>query len=192
MRESGILMHITSLPGPHGIGTMGRQAYRFVDFLQAAGQSYWQILPLSPTGYADSPYQSFSAWAGNPYLIDLDQLVEQGLLTAQEVSAPDILPLSPTGYADSPYQSFSAWAGNPYLIDLDQLVEQGLLTAQEVSAPDWRFPPRTGAATPAGWTSAPSTATGGRCLPWPGAGSGLTTTTAVLWRKTAIGWKTTA
>lgn len=89
MRESGILMHITSLPGPHGIGTMGRQAYRFVDFLQAAGQSYWQILPLSPTGYADSPYQSFSAWAGNPYLIDLDQLVEQGLLTAQEVSAPD-------------------------------------------------------------------------------------------------------
>ncbi len=89
MRESGILMHITSLPGPYGIGTMGRQAYRFVDFLQAAGQSYWQILPLSPTGYADSPYQSFSAWAGNPYLIDLDQLVEQGLLTAQEVSAPD-------------------------------------------------------------------------------------------------------
>jgi len=85
MRKSGILMHISSLPGPYGIGSMGKCAYDFVDFLEAAGQSYWQILPLSPTGYGDSPYQSFSAFAGNHYLIDLDQLVEEGLLQQTEV-----------------------------------------------------------------------------------------------------------
>lgn len=84
MRESGILMHITSLPGPCGIGTMGEAAYGFVDFLDRAGQSYWQILPLTPTGFGDSPYQSFSAWAGNPYLIDLDILARQGLLRQEE------------------------------------------------------------------------------------------------------------
>ena len=87
MRESGILMHITSLPGPYGIGTMGKQAYAFVDFLEKAGQSYWQILPLTPTGYGDSPYQSFSACAGNHYLIDLDTLVEEGLLKQEEITA---------------------------------------------------------------------------------------------------------
>ena len=87
MRESGILMHITSLPGPYGIGTMGKQAYRYVDFLDKAGQSYWQILPLTPTGYGDSPYQSFSACAGNHYLIDLDALVEEGLLKQEEIDA---------------------------------------------------------------------------------------------------------
>ena len=85
MRESGILMHITSLPGPHGVGSMGKHAYAFVDFLEKAGQSYWQILPLTPTGYGDSPYQSFSACAGNHYLIDLDTLVEEGLLKKQEL-----------------------------------------------------------------------------------------------------------
>ena len=85
MRESGILMHITSLPGPYGVGTMGKQAYDFVDFLEAAGQSYWQILPLTPTGYGDSPYQSSSACAGNPYLIDLDTLVAEGLLRQEEI-----------------------------------------------------------------------------------------------------------
>ena len=74
MRKSGILMHISSLPGPFGIGTMGKTAYEFVDFLCAAGQSYWQILPLSPTGYGDSPYQAFSAFAGNRYLIDPELL----------------------------------------------------------------------------------------------------------------------
>ena len=77
MRSSGVLMHITSLPGSYGVGTMGRQAYAFVDFLKEAGQSYWQILPLSPTGYGDSPYQSCSAYAGNHYLIDLNALVEE-------------------------------------------------------------------------------------------------------------------
>ena len=87
MRESGILMHITSLPGAYGIGTMGDSASKFVDFLEAAGQSYWQILPLTPTGYGDSPYQSFSACAGNHYLIDLDTLVEEGLLKKEEVEA---------------------------------------------------------------------------------------------------------
>lgn len=87
MRNSGILMHITSLPGPYGVGTMGKEAYRFVDFLVEAGQSYWQILPLTPTGYGDSPYQSCSTFAGNHYLIDLDELVHQGLLEQQEVNA---------------------------------------------------------------------------------------------------------
>ncbi|MBE6978350.1 MAG: 4-alpha-glucanotransferase [Ruminococcaceae bacterium] len=86
MRESGILMHITSLPGPYGVGAMGKEAFRFVDFLQAAGQRYWQVLPLTPTGYGDSPYQSNSAYAGNPYLIDLQQLVEQGLLQEAELA----------------------------------------------------------------------------------------------------------
>ena len=87
MRESGILMHITSLPGPYGIGTMGKQAFAFVDFLKVAGQSCWQILPLTPTGYGDSPYQSCSTYAGNPYLIDLDQLVEEGLLQKEELDS---------------------------------------------------------------------------------------------------------
>ena len=80
MRESGILMHITSLPCAYGVGTMGKTAYDFVDFLHEAGQRYWQILPLTPTGYGDSPYQSCSTFAGNHYLIDLDMLVEEGLL----------------------------------------------------------------------------------------------------------------
>ena len=89
MRESGILMHITSLPGPYGVGTMGKEAYRFVDFLKKAGQHYWQILPLTPTGYGDSPYQSFSTFAGNHYLIDLDLLIEEGLLEKSEVENRD-------------------------------------------------------------------------------------------------------
>ena len=87
MRESGILMHITSLPGPYGIGTMGKSARDFVDFLHDAGQRCWQILPLSPTGFGNSPYQSCSTFAGNHYLIDLEQLVEEGLLTRDELEA---------------------------------------------------------------------------------------------------------
>lgn len=87
MRKSGILMHISSLPGPWGIGTMGKSAYEFVDFLQAAGQGYWQILPLSPTGYGDSPYQAFSTFAGNHYLIDPELLRQQGLLTREELDS---------------------------------------------------------------------------------------------------------
>jgi 4-alpha-glucanotransferase len=80
-RRSGILLHPTSLPGRFGIGDLGHHAYRFVDFLAAAGQSYWQILPLSPTGYGDSPYQALSAFAGNPILINLEKLVELGHLS---------------------------------------------------------------------------------------------------------------
>ena len=85
MRSSGILMHITSLPGPYGVGTMGKHAFQFVDFLEEAGQSIWQILPLNPTGYGDSPYQSCSTFAGNHYLIDLETLVEEGLLKKEEL-----------------------------------------------------------------------------------------------------------
>lgn len=87
MRASGILMHITSLPGPYGVGTMGKESYKFIDFLEKAGQRYWQILPLTPTGYGDSPYQSYSTFAGNHYLIDLDLLVEEGLLLPEEITA---------------------------------------------------------------------------------------------------------
>ena len=82
-------MPISSLPSPHGIGTMGKAAYDFADFLAAAGQKYWQLLPLGPTSYGDSPYQSFSSFAGNPYFIDLDLLVKDKLLTRAEVNACD-------------------------------------------------------------------------------------------------------
>lgn len=83
-RGSGIIMHITSLPGKYGIGTFGKEAYKFCDFLKKSGQKYWQILPLGPTSYGDSPYQSFSAFAGNPYLIDLDILQEENLLKDED------------------------------------------------------------------------------------------------------------
>ena len=88
-RSSGVLAHVTSLPSPHGVGTMGKTARDFVDFLAAAHQTYWQVLPLGHTGFGDSPYQCFSAAAGNPYLIDMDLLVEDGLLTADEVRQGD-------------------------------------------------------------------------------------------------------
>ena len=82
-------MPISSLPSPHGIGTMGKAAYDFADFLHHAGQRYWQILPIGPTSYGDSPYQSFSTCAGNPYFIDLDLLEQDGLLTREEINAVD-------------------------------------------------------------------------------------------------------
>ena len=78
-RKSGILLPISSLSSDYGIGSFSKEAYEFVDFLEKAGQSYWQILPLGQTGYGDSPYQSFSTFAGNPYFIDLDALIEEGL-----------------------------------------------------------------------------------------------------------------
>lgn len=80
MRKSGILLHLSSLSSPYGIGTMGRAAREFVDFLKESGQSCWQLLPICPTSYGDSPYQSYSTFAGNPYFIDLDELAESGLL----------------------------------------------------------------------------------------------------------------
>lgn len=86
MRTSGILLHISSLPSDYGIGTMGKEAYKFVDFLKSARQSVWQILPVGPTSYGDSPYQSFSTNAGNPYFIDLDLLLDEGLLKKEEYS----------------------------------------------------------------------------------------------------------
>ena len=89
MRASGILMPISSLPSPYGIGTMGAAARSFVDFLVKAGQAYWQILPVCPTSYGDSPYQSFSTFAGNPYFIDLDDLAKQGLLLPEEYASID-------------------------------------------------------------------------------------------------------
>ena len=87
MRASGILMPVFSLPGPFGIGTLGSEATAFVDFLAEAKQTYWQILPIGPTGYGDSPYQSFSAFAGNPYFIDFRLLAADGYLTAEELPA---------------------------------------------------------------------------------------------------------
>ena len=87
MRASGILMPVFSLQGPFGIGTLGKEAFAFVDFLADAKQTYWQILPIGPTGYGDSPYQSFSAFAGNPYFIDYRLLQADGLLTADELPA---------------------------------------------------------------------------------------------------------
>ncbi len=87
-RVSGILLHPTSLPGPYGIGDLGRRAYRFVDWLAEAGQRLWQVLPLGPTGYGDSPYQCFSAFAGNPLLIDLEDLVKRGYLDLDDLAVP--------------------------------------------------------------------------------------------------------
>ena len=84
MRQQGILMPIASIPSAYGIGTFGKESYRFVDFLEKAGQTLWQILPLGPTGYGDSPYQTFSTFAGNPYFIDLEMLITDGLLTRKE------------------------------------------------------------------------------------------------------------
>lgn len=84
MRKSGILFHIASLPNDYGIGTMGKEAYEFADYLEECGQSIWQILPLSPTSFGDSPYQSFSIFAGNPYFISLETLEEEGLLKKEE------------------------------------------------------------------------------------------------------------
>ena len=84
MRTSGVLMSLTSLPSPYGVGSMGKAAREFADFLAAAGQTWWQILPIGPTSYGDSPYQSFSTFAGNPYLIDLDDLAGEGLLKSHE------------------------------------------------------------------------------------------------------------
>ena len=103
-RSSGILMPISSLPSPYGIGTFGKAAYEFADFLKAAGQKYWQLLPLGPTSYGDSPYQSFSTFAGNPYFIDLDLLIKDKLLTRQEVEACE-------------------WGTNPRYVDYGKIYE---------------------------------------------------------------------
>lgn len=89
MRACGMLLPVSSLPSPYGIGAFSKEAYEFVDTLKSAGQSYWQILPLGPTGHGDSPYQSFSSFAGNPYFIDLDTLIREGLLKKEECLKAD-------------------------------------------------------------------------------------------------------
>ena len=88
-RSAGILLPVASLPSKYGIGCFSKSAYEFVDWLREAGQSFWQILPLGPTGYGDSPYQSFSTFAGNPYFISLEELVEEGVLTEEECEKAD-------------------------------------------------------------------------------------------------------
>ena len=103
-RSSGILLPVSSLPSAYGIGTIGKAAYDFADFLKASGQKYWQVLPLGPTSYGDSPYQSFSTNAGNPYFIDLDMLVEDGLLKKEEIEAEN-------------------WGTNPRYVDYGQIYE---------------------------------------------------------------------
>ncbi len=98
-RSSGILLHPTSLPGPFGIGDLGRDAYRFVDFLKETGQSLWQVLPLGPTGYGNSPYMCFSAYGGNFLLISLEQLAEKGLLERKEIADPPDFPAHRVDYS---------------------------------------------------------------------------------------------
>jgi len=97
-RASGILLHPTSLPGRYGVGDMGQAAYEFVDFLEETGQSLWQVLPLGPTGYGDSPYQCFSAFAGNPLLINLDALVSENLLDESDLENPPDFPSEKVEY----------------------------------------------------------------------------------------------
>ena len=97
-RSSGILLHVTSLPGGHGIGDLGTSAYEFVEFLTESRQKIWQVLPLGPTGYGDSPYQLFSAFAGNPLLIDLHALRARGLLSPQELAVASSLPVEHVEY----------------------------------------------------------------------------------------------
>ena len=88
-RASGILLPVSSRPSRYGIGCFSKEAREWIDLLKRTGQSYWQVLPLSPTGYGDSPYQGFSSFAGNPYFIDLETLEAEGLLTREECESAD-------------------------------------------------------------------------------------------------------
>ena len=117
-RSAGILMPISSLPSPYGIGTFGKAAYRFADFLHEAGQKYWQLLPLGPTSYGDSPYQAFSTFAGNPYFIDLDTLIADDLLTQTEVDA-------------------CAWGTEPRYVDYGKIYESRFALLEKAKARGW-------------------------------------------------------
>ncbi len=117
-RSSGILLHISSLPSPYGIGTLGKEAYAFADFLKAAGQTYWQLLPLGPTSYGDSPYQSFSTFAGNPYFIDLDLLIADGLLEGAELEGID-------------------WGGDPRHVDFGRIYENRFAVLRRAFRRGW-------------------------------------------------------
>lgn len=109
-RCSGVLLHVTSLSSPYGIGTLGQAAYEFIDFLEDSEQSYWQVLPLTTTGYGDSPYMSFSAFAGNPNLIDLDLLIEEGYIKESDVEK-----LKEGGQSDSVDYAFVTKERHPVL-----------------------------------------------------------------------------
>jgi 4-alpha-glucanotransferase len=137
-RASGILLHPTSLPGPYGIGDLGPAAYKFVDFLVAAGQTCWQILPLGPTGYGDSPYQTLSAFAGNPLLISPELLVEDGLLPPTML---DHAPPFPAGGVDY----------GPVIDYKKQLLEQAFVSFEEQSSPRWRDAVQRFAAAQQSW-----------------------------------------
>src|SRR3954468_20704865 len=97
-RSSCLLLHPTSLPGPHGIGDLGREAYMFIDFLAAAGQRLWQVMPLGPTGYGNSPYAARSAFAGNPLLLSLDLLRDEGLLDEADTTGGPASPADHVGF----------------------------------------------------------------------------------------------
>ena len=118
-RSSGILMPVSALPSPYGIGTLGKAAYDFADFLAAAGQKYWQLLPLGPTSHGDSPYQSFSTYAGNPYFIDLDMLIADGLLTQAEVDACE-------------------WGSEPRYVDYGKIYESRFAVLALAKARGWK------------------------------------------------------
>ena len=118
-RSSGILLSISSLPSPYGIGSFGKAAYAFADFLKAAGQRYWQLLPLGPTSYGDSPYQSFSTFAGNPYFIDLDLLIKDKLLTKKEVES-------------------CRWGTNPRYVDYGKIYESRYPLLAKAKARGWQ------------------------------------------------------
>lgn len=117
-RSGGILLPISSLPSPYGIGTFGKAAYDFADFLKAAGQKYWQLLPLGPTSYGDSPYQSLSTFAGNPYFIDLDLLVKDKLLRQSELNA-------------------CKWGDNPRYVDYGRIYANRYAMLERAKARGW-------------------------------------------------------
>ena len=156
-RSCGVLLPVTSLSSRYGIGCFSTEAYRFIDFLVQAGQSWWQILPLGQTGYGDSPYQSFSTFAGNPYMIDPDQLIGAGYLSREEVDQYD-------------------FGGHPAYVDYDRIYQVRFLLLRRAyeNSPFALHPkgegiltPSTGTATTSrptspitgsGWTTMPCTA----------------------------------
>lgn len=133
-RSSGILLHITSLPGNEGVGTLGADAFRFVDILASAGQKYWQILPLGPVGYGNSPYQCFSAFAGNMLLIDLKQLRNEGLLQDQDLDNPPAFNKNVAEFDKASrwkekqlrkaFEKFSSDNSKPYFAEYDHFLKE--------------------------------------------------------------------
>ena len=127
VRKQGILLPISSIPSTYGIGTFGKESYRFVDFLEKSGNRLWQILPLGPTGYGDSPYQSFSTFAGNPYYIDLELLIEEELLTKEICDSYDFG--DNEHYVD--YEKIYLSRFKVLKIAFENAKKQGLLESQE-------------------------------------------------------------